>query len=103
MVLCIELNAMKIKSFLKLLIGVILLLFIPLIGMQLSNEVNWSLFDFIVAAFLLLISGSLIWLIINKAKTKKTKFLFVGFVLFLLIIVWAELAVGLFGNPFAGS
>lgn len=94
---------MKVNSFLKLLLLVGVLLLIPLIGMQVSDEVNWSEFDFLVAAVLLLVFGSAVLLVVNKIKTKKTRTLFVVGILFLLFLIWAELAVGVFGTPFAGS
>ncbi|GGE25607.1 hypothetical protein [Psychroflexus planctonicus] len=94
---------MKTNSFLKLLLLVGVLLLIPLIGMQVSDEVNWSEFNFLVAAVLLLVFGSVVLLVVNKIKTKKTRTLFVVGILFLLFLIWAELAVGVFGTPFAGS
>jgi hypothetical protein len=94
---------MKVNSFLKLLLLVGALLLIPLIGMQVSDEVNWSVFDFIVAAVLLLIAGSAVLLVVNKVKAKKSRTLLVVGILFLLFLVWAELAVGIFGSPFAGN
>jgi len=39
------------------IVGTILL--IPLIAMQLTNEVNWSLFDFIIMGAMLTITGLL--------------------------------------------
>ena len=94
---------MKVNSFLKLLLLVGALLLIPLIGMQVSDEVNWSVFDFMAAAVLLLIAGSAVLLVVNKVKAKKSRTLFVVGILFLLFLVWAELAVGIFGSPFAGN
>lgn len=94
---------MKTNSFLKLFLLVGVLLLIPLIGMQVSDEINWSEFDFLVATVLLLVFGSAVLLVVNKIKTKKKRTLFVVGILFLLFLIWAELAVGVFGTPFAGS
>ena len=45
-----------------------LLLLIPLIAMQLTNEVNWSFFDFIIMGGMLSITGLLIGIILKKVK-----------------------------------
>ena len=84
-----------------LISGVLLL--VPLIAMQLTNEVNWTLMDFVVAACLLLTAGlTCEWIMrIAKRKIVRVALVTLGIVLFLLI--WAELAVGIFGTPFAGS
>lgn len=79
------------------------LLFIPLIAMQFSKEVNWGVFDFIVMGILLLSAGFSCELVLRKVKTIKNRIIICGAVLFVLLLVWAELAVGIFGTPFAGN
>lgn len=80
-----------------------LLLLLPLIAMQFTNEVNWSLFDFIVAGVLLFGTGSLIEFSLRKIKTKKQRIWVIAGILLVLFLVWVELAVGIFGTPFAGN
>lgn len=91
----------------KRLIGIVAtaagILFIPLIAMQFSSEVNWDIFDFIVMGILLLSTGLLCELVLRKVKTTKNRIIICGAVLIILFLVWAELAVGVFGTPFAGS
>ncbi len=82
---------------------VIALLLIPFIAMQFTSEVNWSLFDFVVAGILLFGTGFLIDMVIRKAKNVQNRYLLIVIILLLLFMVWAELAVGVFGTPFAGS
>lgn len=90
------------RTYLIILIVVIILL-IPAIAMQFTTEVNWTIGDFIVAGVLLLGTGFLIDLVIRKVKSTKTK-IGVSVLLFLaLVLIWIELAVGIFGSPFAGS
>ena len=91
----------------KRLIGILLvvpvLLMIPLIAMQFTDEVKWSLSDFIIMGILLLGTGLICELVIRSVKTLKYRIVLCMTVLFLLFLVWAELAVGVFGTPFSGS
>jgi hypothetical protein len=84
-----------------LIVGAILL--IPLIAMQFSEEVVWTASDFLVAAVLLLGAGLAIDFVLRKISTKKNRIILCGIILGILLILWAELAVGVFGTPFAGS
>jgi hypothetical protein len=87
----------------KILPIVGLLLLIPLIAMQLTDEVNWSFFDFIIMGALLTITGLLIGIILKKVKSYKYKKILIVTILLIFLLIWAELAVGLFGTPFAGN
>jgi len=91
------------KRFLFILLGALSLLLIPLIAMQFTAEVDWSPFDFIVMGALLVLTASLIELVLRKVqkRDKRVAWIFLVFILFLLL--WVELAVGLFGTPLAGS
>lgn len=91
------------KRLVTILATAIILLLIPLIAMKFTNEVNWKTFDFIVAGILLIGTGLTLELILRKIKTIRYRILF-GIALFLfLLLIWAELAVGILGTPFAGS
>ena len=91
----------------KRLFGIVLtvafLLLIPLIAMQFTNEVAWTLSDFVIMGVLLLGTGLMCELIIRKVKKTEYRIAICGAVLVALFLVWAELAVGIFGTPFAGS
>ena len=80
-----------------------LLLLIPLTAMQLTNEVNWSFFDFIIMGALLTITGLLIGIIFQKVKNSKNRQILIITIVMMFFLIWAELAVGLFGTPFAGD
>ena len=71
--------------------------------MQFTNEVNWTPVDFIIAGVLLLGTGIIFNLVIRKIKNTKYQIAISAAVLIILILIWAELAVGLFGTPFSGS
>lgn len=74
-----------------------------MVAMQFTFEVNWSPFDFLVMAVLLLITGVVCELVLRRFKTFKSRVLICGTVLLSFFLIWAELAVGIFGCPFAGS
>ena len=95
--------SLNLRSVLSVLFFVLGLLLIPLIAGQFSNAVNWSLMDFIVAGTLLFGAG-LVWAYF-WGRTKKRSIaiaIVVGSTL-LVVLLWIELAVGIFGTPFAGS
>jgi peptidoglycan/LPS O-acetylase OafA/YrhL len=94
---------MKNKRLIGIVLAVAFLLLIPLIAMQFTNEVDWSLFDFAIAAFLLLGTGLLCELVLRKFKKPGHRVVICAVILLALFLVWAELAVGIFGSPLAGS
>ena len=81
----------------------LLLLLLPLIGMFISNEINWSFFDFIIMGSLLIFLSIGINFVSNRTKNLKNRVLYIGILVIIFMLIWAELAVGLFGTPFAGS
>ena len=79
------------------------ILLIPLIAMQFSEEVRWTIGDFMVAASLLFGVGLLLDFALRQIKRSGYRVLIIVGILILFLLVWAELAVGLFGTPFAGN
>lgn len=80
-----------------------ILLSLPILGMQFSNQVNWSGFDFLIAGLILSTIGVTLDIVLTKAKNRKEKALLLTIVLIIGFLIWAELAVGVFGTPFAGN
>ena len=76
---------------------------LPLIAMQFTKEVNWELNDFVIGGILLFGTAGVIDLIGRVVKTRRNRLLLSAGVLFILMVIWVELAVGLFGSPWAGS
>lgn len=91
------------KRLMIILAIVVTLLSIPLIAMQFSEEVDWDIFDFTVMGALLLGTGLLCEFVLRKVKTLQNRILLCGAILLVFFLTWAELAVGIFGTPFAGS
>lgn len=91
------------KRLLMIGLGTLMLLSIPLIAMQFTNEVQWSLFDFMVAGALVFGTGFLIELIIRNVNKKRNRILMTIVAIAALVLVWLEMAVGIFGTPIAGS
>ena len=81
----------------------VLLLLIPLVAMQVSEQVNWSLSDFVIMGILLLLLGIAIDYTIRKFSSPQKRVLLVSLIIIVFLLIWAELAVGVFGTPFAGS
>ena len=86
-----------------IVLTVALLLSVPLIAMQFTDEVKWSPIDFIVMGILLLGTGLMCEFILRKVKRTRYRIAIIGAILIAFFLIWAELAVGIFGTPFAGS
>jgi len=93
----------KNKRLVAIALTVAILLLIPFVAMQFTSEVKWDLTDFITAGVLLLGAGLLCELVIRKVKRSRFRIAMVAAVLLTLVLIWLELAVGIFGTPFAGS
>lgn len=76
---------------------------IPLIAMQFTNEVKWSGFDFLIMGILLSGTGLICELILRKVTNRSNRVILCLAAVFVLVLIWMELAVGIFGTPFAGS
>ena len=94
---------MKYKRIKFIFLSVVFLLLIPLVAMQFSVEVQWTLSDFIVAEALLLGTGLLCEFALRKTDNIKYRVGICIALLIVLLLIWAELAVGIFGTPFAGN
>ena len=79
------------------------LLFIPLIGNFVSPQVNWSWSDFTVMGVLLLCLGLGVRFILKKFGQSSNRWSYLSAVILVFLLIWAELAVGVFGTPLAGS
>ena len=71
--------------------------------MAITDEINWSLFDFIIMGSLLIFLSIGINFVSNRTKNLKNRDLYIGILVLIFTFIWAELALGIFGTPFAGS
>lgn len=83
-------------GFALLIVVTAALLSIPLLAMQFTREVNWTTRDFLVAAALLLGTGSLYLVAAGWMKTRKARVMLGSVLLIALLLTWAQLAVGIF-------
>jgi hypothetical protein len=84
----------KVIIWIALATGLILL--VPLLAMQFTEEMAWTLSDFVIAGALLFGTG--LMFVLAARKTRKYRVV-IGIVLAAaLFYVWAELAVGIFTN-----
>ena len=83
--------------------GALVLLLLPLIAMQFTDEVVWTGTDFLIMGFMLLGLALMIEIILRKVSKPAIKGLLVFGAVLLFLLVWVELAVGIFGSPVAGS
>ena len=77
---------------------VIVLLLLPLIAMQFTAEVNWTGFDFVIAAILLGGTAFCIELGCRYSRTAAARLGWALVVLTSLLLVWINLAVGIIGS-----
>ena len=84
-------------------LGTVLILLIPLVAMQFTDEVVWDLTDFAVAGVLLFITGLVLTFTTKRCKKPAHRIIATVVIVGILLLVWAELGVGIFGTPWAGS
>lgn len=72
------------------------LLLIPLVAMQFTEEVRWTLLDFILAFALFVLLGYSIRLAIRRNKSRSKRLIWLVGIIVVFLIIWAELAVGIF-------
>ena len=81
--------------------GLALLLLTPALAMQLDAPgVDWSASDFVIMGVLLAALGTGVEL---AMRLRQGRLMVIAVVLAGFLMIWAELAVGVFGTPFAGS
>ena len=86
------------NSIIRVALATASLLLIPLVAMQFTTEVVWTLLDFVVMGVLLFGTG-LTYVLVSRLGTSRTYRVAVGVAVAAgLLLVWANLAVGLVGS-----
>lgn len=91
------------KHLIGIALATVVVLMVPLIAMQFTDDVDWSPMDFLVMGVLLLGTGLAFELVSQKIRTTTNRVIFGIMLATLFLLIWAELAVGIFGSPFAGN
>ncbi len=89
---------MQNKVFVWIALATGLLLLVPLVAMQFTDEVVWTLLDFIAAGALLFGTGFVFVLAARKMQNRRLRFAIGVMLAAALIYLWLELAVGIFTN-----
>lgn len=91
------------KRFIRIFLVIAVFLSIPLIAMQFTEEVSWEAGDFLVMG--LLLAGALFIgdMVIRRNKKRQYRVLLYLVILVIFLLIWAELAVGIFGSPLTES
>lgn len=107
-------NKLEDKKIYRVALITALILMVPFLLMQFNVQiadpgnpgletVNWNVFDFVVMGFLIFATGIAYEILILKMNTRAQRWAVAILVAGAFFLIWAELAVGIFGSPIAGS
>jgi ABC-type cobalt transport system substrate-binding protein len=91
------------KRLIIIFLTLLFLLLIPLIAMQFTDDVNWTTTDFIIAGGLLLGTGFITEIVLRTIKKHSYRVALLSVIFIIVILIWLELAVGIFGTLFSGN
>jgi hypothetical protein len=77
----------------RIALVVALILMVPLVAMQFTDEVQWGVLDFVVMGLLLFGTGLLLDVIARQVKSTSARIILSVATLGVLFVIWAELAV----------
>lgn len=86
------------RHILRVALATLVLLMLPLVAMQFTDEVNWTLMDFLVAGTLLFGSGLAYEFLAARARNLVYRAAVGMAVGTALLLVWSNLAVGIIGS-----
>jgi hypothetical protein len=91
------------EDILRVAIGPALVLLVPLVAMQFTSEVNWGPEDFAAIGVLLGSTGMMYVAVSRNVTSNKYRALVGAGLVLAVLLIWVEMAVGVFGSPIAGS
>lgn len=71
--------------------------------MHFTNEIDWKPGDFLMMGILLYSAGLCCEVVLRRFRKRNQRLLISVAILLVFFLVWAELAVGVLGTPFAGN
>ena len=86
------------RNIIYIALGTGALLLIPLLG-----NWPWTLSDFVIMGTFIFGTGLVYEFVTRKLDTPRQKLTAGIVILFMFLLIWGELAVGIFGTPFAGN
>lgn len=87
----------------RVLLGAAAILIVPFVAMRFDSGVNWSPADFALMGALLVSFGLMYVAVVRNVIQAKYRAMVGAALVLAFMLIWAELAVGIFGSPFAGS
>lgn len=92
------------KSILWVAVATVIILLVPLVAMQFTNEVDWSVSDFIIMGALIFGTGCA-YVLISRFSTNLIYKTAIGLaIVATFLMIWANLGVGLIGSgPHLGN
>jgi hypothetical protein len=86
------------QTVIRIVLATALILLVPLVAMQFTDEVTWTRFDFAVAGALLIGTGLIYVMLARKVNTPRHRAVVGVSLAVALLLVWIELAVGIVGS-----
>ena len=94
---------MPTRTFIKIFGITIVLLLLPFVSSLFNDQIDWDILDYSVMGSMIFTAISLFFYTNRKFKKTKSSYWIEIFILVIFLLLWAELAVGIFNTPFAGS
>ena len=94
---------MPTRTFIKIFGITIVLLLLPFVSSLFNDQIDWDVLDYSVMGSMIFTAISLFFYTNRKFKKTKSSYWIEIFILVIFLLLWAELAVGIFNTPFAGS
>ena len=87
-----------------ILLGILFILTVPFIEQLDGNaSFDWGLLDFVLAFVMLLTFGFGLEYLLRTIQSRRLKGLAILGIILFFVLLWAELAVGIFNSPIAGD
>ncbi len=87
-----------------ILTGILFILTVPYIEQLDGNATfDWGCFDFVLAFVILLTFGFGLEYLVRTIQSRRLKWLAILGIILFFVLLWGELAVGIFNSPISGD